>query len=119
MIALAVLANHALSGMASITSQERFDDVAAENADGTVDYAYHGFNYAIAVGARMFQVRTYDDEPSVATVISPIDSRTHQDARILVEFLTSTLNCTSILFYCGSVGTFRPVDIQTLEFIDT
>lgn len=77
--------------MTNITSKVRFDDVAPENPDGTVDYAYHGFNYVIAVGERVFQVRTYDDEPGIATVIGPTDARTRPEARALVEFITSTL----------------------------
>ena len=105
--------------MTSITSKERFDDVAPENSDGTVDYAYHGFNYVIAVDERVFQVRTYDDEPGIATVISPTDARTRPEARALVEFITSTLGCTGIQFYCGPVGTYRPVEIRTLEFTET
>src|SRR5437870_2294506 len=105
--------------MTSITSKERFDDVAPENPDGTVDYAYHGFNYVVRVGEHGFQVRTYDDEPGVATVISPTDARTHPEARALVEFISSTLGCTGIQFYCGAIGTYRPVEIRTLEFTET
>lgn len=102
--------------MTSITSKERFDDVAPENPDGTVDYAYRGFNYVITVDECVFQVRTYDDEPGIATVIGPTDARTQPEARALVEFITSTLSCTGIQFYCGPIGTYRPVEIQTLEF---
>jgi len=69
----------------SITSKERFDDVAPENPDGAVDYAYRGFNYVITVNECAFKVRTYDDEPGVATVISPTDARTRPEARALVE----------------------------------
>ena len=105
--------------MASITSKERFDDVGPENPDGTVAYAYHGFNYVIAVREHIFRVRTYDDEVGVATVISPTDARTRPEARELVEFITSTLRSTTILFYCGPVGTYRPVEIRTLEFTGT
>lgn len=105
--------------MTSITSKERFDDVAPENPDGTVDYAYHGFNYVIAVDESVFQVRMYDDEPGIATVISPTDARTRPDARALVEFITSTLGCAGIQFYCGPVATYRLVEIRTLEFTET
>lgn len=102
--------------MTSITSKERFDDVAPENPDGTVDYAYHGFNYVVAVDGRDFCVRTYDDEPGIATVIKPTDARTQPEARALVEFITSTLGCIGIQFYCGPNGTYKPVEIETLEF---
>ena len=100
----------------SITSKERFDDVAPENSDGSVDYAYRGFNYVITVNERAFKVRTYDDEPGVATVISPTDARIRPEARALVEFITSTLACTNLQFYCHSAGTYRFVEIQTLQF---
>ena len=105
--------------MASITSKKRFDDVGEENPDGTVDYAYHGFIYVIAVDEGVFYVRTYDDQPGVATVIGPTDARTRPEARALVEFITSSLGCMGIQFYCGPVGTYRPVDIRTLEFSET
>ena len=105
--------------MTSITRKERFDVVAPENPDGTVDYAYHGFNFVITVDERDFQIRTYDDEPGIATVISPTDARTRPEARALADFITSTLRCTGIHFYCGPVGTYRPVEIQTLEFTET
>jgi hypothetical protein len=104
--------------MTSIISKERFDDVAEENPDGTVDYAYRGFNYVIAVEECIFHVRIYDHE-GVATVIRPTNARTRPEARALVEFITSSLGCMGIRFYCGPVGTYRHVDIQTLEFSET
>src|SRR5262245_9131276 len=102
--------------MTSLTSKERFDDVAPENPDGTVDYAYRGFNYVITVDERVFQGRTYDHEPSIATVIGSTDARTRPEPGALVEFITSTLGCTGVQFYCGPTGTYRPVEIRTLEF---
>ena len=102
--------------MTRITSTERFDDVAPENPNGTVDYAYHGFTYVIAVDECVFRVGTYDYRPGVAIVIDPADARTRPEARALVDFITSTTNCTSIHFYCGPVGAYRSVDIRTLEF---
>ena len=102
--------------MTSITSKKRFDDVAQENCDGTVDYPYRGFNYVIAVDDRVFHVRTYDDEPGVATVISPTEARTYPEARELVEFITSCLGCMGIKFYCAAVGTYRQVESRTLTF---
>ena len=35
--------------MVTIISKERFDDVGPQQADGFYDYAYHGYNYDIAV----------------------------------------------------------------------
>jgi hypothetical protein len=104
--------------MASIISKERFDDVAPENPDGTVDYTYRGYNYVIAVGEQNFLVRIYDTESDVATVIDPTRARTRAEARELVDFITSTLGCTAIQFYCGPMGVYCPVDIRTLEFIE-
>jgi hypothetical protein len=103
----------------TITNKERFDDVGPQRTDGLYEYAYHGFNYDITVGERVFKVRTYDDEPGVATVISPTDARTRREARELVEFMTSALGCIGVKFYCGAVGTYRPVEIRTLEFTQT
>ncbi len=48
--------------MVSITSKERFDDVAPDNPDGGVDYVYRGYSYVIAVGEHTFLVRIYDTE---------------------------------------------------------
>jgi hypothetical protein len=103
--------------MVAVTSKERFDDVGPQDSDGYYEYAYHGYNYVIGVDERTFLVRTYDDEPGVATVIDPTDARTCAEARLLVQFIAATLGCTSVQFYCGPVGTYRPVDIQTLEFL--
>jgi len=105
--------------MTSIRSHERFDDFAPENPDGTVDYEYHGFNYVIAVGQRLFDVRTYDDEPGVASVIRPIDALNQPEARALAEFIVSEMGCASVQFYREPPGTFRPVDVRTLEFTET
>lgn len=102
--------------MISIISKERFDDVAPENPDGSVDYEYRGFNYIIVVDAHDFHVRVYDNEPN-ATVTHPTNARTFLEAQALVEFIISTLSCTSIKFYHGAVGSYCLVDIQTLEFL--
>jgi hypothetical protein len=102
--------------MTTITSKKRFNDVAPENPNGTIDYAYRGHNYIIAVNERGFHVRTYDDMPGTATVISPTDARTCAEARELVEFMISTLECTRVQFYYGQVGAYRFVEIRTLEF---
>ena len=82
----------------TIRNKRRFDDVGEQDADGLCDYVYRGFNYEIATGERVFYVRTYDDEPSVAIVVKPTDARTSSEARPLVEFLLAALGCTSIKF---------------------
>lgn len=102
--------------MISITTEERFDEVGPPNVDGDYEYAYRGFNYEIAVGERVFRVRTYDDEPGRATVIDPTDARARLEARELVEFIISSLGCSGVRFYDERVGTYRPVAIATLAF---
>lgn len=105
--------------MVAIVNKERFDDVGPQDSDGYYEYAYRGFNYTLVADGHTFLVRAYDDEPGVATVIDPTNARTRPEARMLVQFITETLGCTSVQFYCGPVGTYRPVDIQTLKFLKT
>lgn len=102
--------------MITITTEERFDDVGPPRADGLYEYAYRGFNYEIAVGERVFRVRTYDDEPGIATVLDPTDARARPEARELVEFIISTLDCSSVRFYGERSGTYHPVALATLAF---
>lgn len=104
--------------MVTITNKERFDDLGPQDADGFYEYAYQGYKYDIAAGERVFRVRIYDYESGVATVISPTNARTCPEARELVEFITTKLGCTGIKFYCGSVGSYRRVEIRTLEFME-
>ncbi len=104
--------------MVSITSKVRFDDLAPQNPDGTFDYVYSGYTYVVAAGDRTFSVRIYDGE-DFATVIAPPDARTCSQARELVEFVTKSLGCVGVQFFCGSVGVYRRVDTRTLEFAET
>ena len=99
-----------------IRNKQRFDDVGELDASGFYDYAYRGYNYEIALGERIFKVRTYDDEPGVAMVHQPTNARTCSDARQLVQFLIETLGCTGVKFYAPDGG-YRLVDISTLEFV--
>jgi hypothetical protein len=101
--------------MMTIKNKRRFDDVGEQDADGFYDYIYRGFYYEIAMGERVFHVRTYDDEPSVAIVVRPTQARTSSEARPLVEFLIATLGCTRIKFYAPDGG-YRFIDNATLEF---
>ncbi len=75
--------------MFTISQKERFDDVGEENSEGFVEHSYHGYNYSISNGKELFKVRTYDDEPSVATVVHPSDALVLPSARELVGFLVS------------------------------
>lgn len=47
------------------------------------------------------------------------ESGSGKSVSAMADFITSTLRCTGIHFYCGPVGTYRPVEIQTLEFTET
>src|SRR5687768_11766652 len=101
--------------MITIKNKQRFDDIGEQDAAGFYDNVYRGFNYDIAAGERVFYVRTYDDEPGIATVVKPMNARTCCEVRQLVDFLIATLGCTGIKFYAPDGG-YRLVDIRTLEF---
>jgi hypothetical protein len=90
-------------------TKTRFDDVLP-------DVSYHGFNYSVTIGDAVFSVRSYDDTPGEFTVISPASARQSPQARQLVDYLISELGCQRVQFYFGASGTYRAVDLQTLEF---
>lgn len=92
------------------TTKERFDDTGP-------DYSYHGFNYIVTIAGTEFKVRSYDNELGEFTVISPTSALRSPYARQLVQHLVSELCCERLRFYCGSSGTYRPVDLQRLEFV--
>ena len=102
--------------MVSITYKKRFDDVGPQLEGGGYEYVYRGFDYQIAVDETVFEVLTYDDEPGMAIILKPTTARTSPQAHSLVEFITQTLNCDSVQFYCHAIGTYRAVDLKTLEF---
>ena len=102
--------------MLTIRNKERCDDVGPQDAAGFFEYAYRDYNYDLVAGKRVFRVRTYDDEPGLATIINPTDARSCPEARQLVAFIVSTLACTKVKFYSGSHGTYRPIDMRTLDF---
>lgn len=104
--------------MPKILSQQRFDDVGDADEDGYVDYAYHGFNYTVEVANRKFNVRTYDDEPGVATVISPTDARHLAETTELLEFLADSLSCSRFQIYYGPIGSYKEVDPKTLALLE-
>ena len=103
--------------MPEIVSQQRFDDVGEADEDGYVDYAYHGFNYIIHVKDQQYNVRTYDDEPGVATVISPTDACQLRETPALLKFLKDSLNCSDFQLYHGTFG-YRRINPVTLEFLE-
>ena len=92
------------------TTKERFDDTGP-------DFSYRGYNYTVTIAGIDFKVRSYDNKLGEFTVIGPTSALRSLHARQLVEYLVSELGCERIQFYCGSSGTYRPVGLQTLEFI--
>jgi hypothetical protein len=103
--------------MPKIASQQRFDDVGDTDEDGYVDYAYHGFNYVVEVEGQQYNVRIYDDEPGVASVIGPTDARHLSETPALLTFLAKSLNCSRFQLYHGTFG-YREVDPVTLDFLE-
>jgi hypothetical protein len=100
-----------------IREKQRFDDVGDVQPDGSVDFEYHGYNYRITIAEQEFRVRTYDDTPSEAIVISPVSAQQLPQARQLVEYLAAELGCKIVKFYYGPTGGFRAVSFDTLDFI--
>jgi hypothetical protein len=95
--------------MAIHITKTRFDDV-------TPEVSYHGFHYSVTIGDQVFKIRSYDDSPGEFTVISPTSARQSPQARQLADYLISDLGCRQLKFYFGPGGTYRAVDLQTLEF---
>lgn len=105
--------------MPTITSQQRFDDVGEADEDGYVAYAYHGFNYDVEVEGKQYKVRTYDDEPGVATVIAPSNARRIPETVELLSFLKESLQCSRFMLYGGTPrGGYNEVDPRTLEVLE-
>jgi hypothetical protein len=102
--------------MFSIVAKERFDEVGETDANGYVDYAYHGFNYRISDGNRSFTVRTYDVEPGVAAVIEPTNVLVLAEAAALMAFVLSTLGSVHVKAYDAARGAYKLVDPHTLQF---
>jgi hypothetical protein len=99
-----------------IIGRMRFDDVGPRDAQGFYEYCYQGYTYEIATDESRYQVRTYDDEPGRAMVITPKDAIDLPQTRALVDFLAVELNCTAVLLYCHSIGAYRSIDLHTLQF---
>jgi hypothetical protein len=99
----------------NISRQTRFDDVVRDES-GRIECEYHGVDYELIADGRTFEVRTYDDEPSVAIVGGFLDPRVDPEARALVRFIQTQLGCDRIKFYSKPDGFYRFVDTQTLRF---
>jgi hypothetical protein len=99
-----------------IREKLRFDDVDEPQPDGSIGYCYRGYNYRIIIGEQEFQVRTYDDEPDEATIISPATAQQMPEAQRLVQYVAAELGRSRVKFYHGPTGFFRAVNTQTLDF---
>lgn len=99
--------------MITLARSIRFDDVDDEGR-----YSYHGTNHDLQGMRALYKVRCYEDEPGVATVISPANARTMGEARELVDYLCANLGVNVVKFYCGRAegGQYVFVDLESLEF---
>ena len=99
--------------MLTLMRSDRFDDT-----DEAADYAYHGVNHHIGGELGSYQVRLYDDEPGIATVIAPADARTLGEAGDLVALIQSQFGARTIRFYRAAAtgAPYAAIDPDTLEF---
>lgn len=92
-----------------IEKATRFDDV-----DHDAGYGCRGFNYVIRNEMDEFHVRTYDGDPGKATVVRPTSMYKNCNLRMLVDFLQSELNASSICLYKGEIGGYEEIDLNGL-----
>lgn len=95
-----------------IVKSTRFDDV-----DHDLGYEYRGYNYSVQNDGDMFLVRTYDDEPGRATVVSPTTAQANGNLGQLVTFLRAELGVSRIRLYKGDLGSYGEIDLETLAFL--
>lgn len=89
-----------------------FDDV-----DHDLGYEYRGQNYSVQNDGNMFLVRTYDDEPGCATVVSPTTAHAIGNLRQLVTFLNVEFGVSRIFLYKADLGRYAEIDLETLTFL--
>lgn len=90
----------------------RFDDV-----DHDLGYAYRGHNYSVQNDGEMFLIRTYDDEPGCANVVSPTTAHAKGNLRQLVTFLQAEFGVSKIRLRKGDLGSYAEIDLETLAFL--
>ena len=101
-----------LDAAVKIVKSTRFDDV-----DHDLGYEYRGHNYSVQNDGDMFLIRTYDDEPSCATVVSPTTAHANGNLRQLVAFLQAEFEVSRIKLYKGDLGSYAEIDLETLAFL--
>ncbi|GFM82598.1 hypothetical protein PSCICN_32900 [Pseudomonas cichorii] len=101
-----------LDAAVKIVKSTRFDDV-----DQDLGYEYCGHNYSVQNDGDMFLIRTYDDEPGCATVVSPTMTHANGNLRQLVTFLQTEFRVSRIWIYKGDLGSYAEIDLETLAFL--
>lgn len=94
-----------------ILKTTRFDDV-----DHDLGYEYRGYNYDIQNEETVFVIRTYDDEPGQATVVSPTTMSANGSLRELVAFLQSELGVSRLSLYKDDLGRYAEINLDSLAF---
>lgn len=95
-----------------IVKSTRFDDV-----DHDLGYEYRGYNYSVQNDGDTFLIRTYDDEPGSATVVSPTTAHANGSLEQLVTFLQAEFGISRIRLYKGDLGSYAEIDLETLAFL--
>jgi hypothetical protein len=101
-----------LDAAVKIVKSTRFDDV-----DHDLGYEYRGYNYSVQNEGDMFLVRTYDDEPGCAIVVSPTTAHANGNLRQLVNFLQAEFGVSRIRLNKGDLGSYAEIDLKTLAFL--
>ncbi|NVZ50118.1 hypothetical protein HX792_07220 [Pseudomonas sp. B6002] len=101
-----------LDAAVKIVKSTRFDDV-----DHDLGYEYRGYNHSVQNEGNMFLIRTYDNEPGRATVVSPTRAQANGPLGQLVAFLQTALGVSRIWLYKSDVGSYAEIDLETLEFL--
>ena len=101
-----------LDAVVKIVKSTRFDDV-----DHDLGYAYRGHNYSVQNDGKMFLIRTYDDEPGCATVVSPTTAHANDNLVQLVTFLQAEFEVSKVCLYKADLGRYAEIDLETLAFL--
>jgi hypothetical protein len=101
-----------LDAAVKIVKSTRFDDV-----DHDLGHEYCGHNYSVQNDGDMFLIRTYDDEPGCATVVSPTMAKANGNLRQLTTFLQAEFGVSRICLYKADLGRYAEIDLETLAFL--
>ena len=94
-------------------STERFDDSSLADEGSQYEYRYTGIVYTFRAGGQKLVFRRYDDEPSAATLVRPLDwgadllrTGVFREAE---EYLRREGGVTVVKAYNHTTGTYTPV----------